>query len=190
MTNQVILKPITMDDLTHMEASGIIREVVNGQWIESDESMAGKRHGKIEAMLIFLLMSYVLPRKLGHVYPGDTSYVLKGTKENIEIMRMPDVSFVALGREDDENPDEVHFLAPDLAIEIISPSERYSEIRAKLSDYLESGVKQVWQVLPERKEVVVNFPDGTAKTYLSTEKISGGEILPGFELLVADIFAE
>lgn len=172
MTNQVILKPITMDDLTHMEASGIIREVVNGQWIESDESMAGKRHGKIEAMLIFLLMSYLL----------------KGTKENIEIMRMPDVSFVALGREDDENPDEVHFLAPDLAIEIISPSECYSEIRAKLSDYLESGVKQVWQVLPERKEVVVNLPDGTAKTYPASEKISGGEVLPGFELLVADIF--
>lgn len=82
-----------------MESRKMIREVV-----EADENRTGKCHGRIEAMLIFLRMCYVLPRKLGHIYPGDT-------------IRVPDVSFVAAGWEDEQNPDEAHYLAPDLAIE-------------------------------------------------------------------------
>jgi Uma2 family endonuclease len=186
----ITVKPITAADLAAMESQKMIREVVEGQWVEADENMTGKRHGRIEAMIIFLLMSYVLPRKLGHIYPGDTTFVIEGTPENIQTIRMPDVSFVAAGREDEQNPDEAHYLAPDLAIEIISPSERYNEIRAKLDDYFRAGVRQVWQILPELQEVVVNFPDGTARTYHADQKIPGGDILPEFELSVADIFAE
>ncbi len=183
-------KPITAADLADMESRKLIREVVNGQWVESEAPMTGKRHGRIEAMLIFLLMSHILPRKLGRVYPGDTTFVIEGTPDNIQTIRMPDVSFVAAGREDELNPDEVHYLAPDLAIEIISPSERYHEIRAKLDDYFRSGVRQVWQVVPERQEVVVNFPDGTARTYLADQRIPGGDILPELALAVADIFMD
>ena len=190
MVNRAEVKPITAEDITAMEAQGIVREVVDGKWVIDEAEVTGKRHGKIEAMLIHLLMTFILPRKLGHVYPGDTTFVLKGTPEKLELIRLPDVAFVAAGREDDADPDAPHYLAPDIAIEIISPSERYSDIRAKLEDYLQNGVQQVWQVIPEREEVLVNFPDGRVLTYSGDDKIPGGEILPGFELTVSDIFPD
>lgn len=115
--------------------------------------------------------------------------VVEGQDENMtgkrHVLPLPDVSFAAAGREDEQNPDEAHYLAPDLAIEIISPSERYNEIRAK--HYFRAGVRQV---LPELQEVVVNFPDGTARTHHADQKTPGGEILPEVELSAADIFAE
>lgn len=181
-------KPITAADLADMESRKLIREVVNGQWVESEAPMTGKRHGRIEAMLIFLLMSHILPRKLGRVYPGDTTFVIEGTPDNIQTIRMPDVSFVAAGREDELNPDEVHYLAPDLAIEIISPSERYHEIRAKLDDYFRSGVRQVWLVYPEKKQVVIHQPDGTATTYSEQDTLSSPEVLPDFTLDIKSLF--
>jgi Uma2 family endonuclease len=78
----------------------------------------------------------------------------------------------------------------DIAIEIISLSERFSDIRAKLEDYLQSGVRQVWQVIPDRGEVIVNFPDGRVMTYSGDDKIPGGDALPEFELTVSDIFPD
>ena len=79
--------------------------------------------------------------------------------------------------------------APDLAIEIISPAERAVARRAKLKEYLRTGVRQVWQVYPETQEVVVYLADGTVRTYDIGQTIPGAEILPGFTLPVADVFA-
>jgi Uma2 family endonuclease len=59
-----------------------------------------------------------------------------------------------------------------------------------LEDYLQSGVKQVWQVIPERGEVLVNFPDGRVETYSGDDKIPGGDVLPGLELTVSGIFPD
>jgi Uma2 family endonuclease len=181
MVDRAEIKPIAEADIMAMEAQGIMREVVDGKWVTEGPEMTGKRHGKIEAILIHFLMAFILPRKLEHVYPGDTTFVLKGTPEQADLIRLPDVSFVAAGRDDDANPNAPHYLAPDIAIEIISPSERFSDIRAKLEDYLQSGVRQV---IPERGEVVVNFQDGRVLTY------SGGDVLPGFELTASDIFPD
>src|SRR5687768_293716 len=140
------LKVITAADLAELEARGIVREVVNGQSVEQSEGeMTGKLHGRIEARLIYLLMQFIELLQLGYVYSGDTTYVLERTPEQIILVRMPDASFVRAGREDDTDPDAPHYLAPDLAIEIISPSERYGEIRAKLNDYIKAGVRQIWQ---------------------------------------------
>lgn len=75
-----------------------------------------------------------------------------------------------------------------MAIEIISPSERAVDIRTKLRDYLHAGVRQVWQVYPETQEVMVYLPDGTVRTYEVSQAVPGGDILPGFDLPVADIF--
>ncbi|MDH3603896.1 MAG: Uma2 family endonuclease, partial [Candidatus Tectomicrobia bacterium] len=74
------------------------------------------------------------------------------------------------------------------AIEIISPSERAVEMRAKLRDYLRTGVRQVWQVYPDTQEVVVHLADGAVNTYDIGQIIPGADVLPGFELPVADVF--
>ena len=104
-------------------------------------------------------------------------------------MRLPDVSFVAAERVKTHDRGTSYQLAPDLAIEIISPSERAVAMRARLKDYLRTGVRQVWQVDPETQEVVVYLADGTVRTYDIGQMIPGDEILPGLALPVADVLA-
>jgi len=173
-----------------MEACGSMREIVHGQWVDaSEEKMAGELHGAIATNLIIALGSYVQAHRLGRVYPADTTYILEEDQHGVQLMRLPDVSFVAADRVKTHDRDTYYQLAPDLAIEIISPSERAAAMRAKLKDYLRTGVHQVWQVYPETQEVVVYLRDGTARTYGLGQTIPGDEILPGFALPVADIFA-
>ena len=182
--------PITIKDIESMEACGSMREIVHGQWVDaSEEKMAGELHGAIATNLIIALGSYVQAHRLGRVYPADTTYILEEDQHGVQLMRLPDVSFVAADRVKTHDRDTYYQLAPDLAIEIISPSERAAAMRAKLKDYLRTGVHQVWQVYPETQEVVVYLRDGTARTYGLGQTIPGDEILPGFALPVADIFA-
>ena len=182
--------PITLKDIEDMEARGLRCEIVNGQWVDTSEAkMAGELHGAIATNLIIALGSYVKAHQLGRVYPADTTYILEEDKDGVQLMRLPDVSFVAADRVKTRDRGTYYQLAPDLAIEIISPSERAIAMRAKLKDYLRTGVRQVWQVYPETQEVVVYLADGTVHTYDIGRTIPGDELLPGFALPVVDIFA-
>ncbi len=189
MAREVAVSPIRLQDIEAMEARGIRREIVDGQWIDmAEDGMAGELHGAIATNLIMILGTYVKSHQLGRVYPADTTYILSEDEQGVQLMRLPDVSFVAANRVKTENRQSYYQLAPDLAIEIISPSERAVEMRAKLRDYLRSGVRQVWQVYPDSQEVMVYRPDGTVQTYDMGQVIPGADILPGLALSVNDIF--
>ncbi|MGE3539439.1 MAG: Uma2 family endonuclease [Candidatus Tectimicrobiota bacterium] len=182
--------PLTVEHIENMEARGHLCEIVHGQWVEAtEEKMAGELHGAIATNLIMALGSYVKAHRLGRVYPADTTYILEEDQDGIQLMRLPDVSFVAADRLKTHDRETYYHLAPDLAIEIISPSERAVTMRAKLKDYLRTGVRQVWQVYPDTQEVVVYLPDGAVYTYTPGQMISGGDVLPGLLLPVTEIFA-
>lgn len=189
MVEPTLITPITIKDIEEMEAQGLIREIVNGQWVNTEEEkMAGELHGAIATNLIIALGTYAKAHKLGRVYPADTTYILEEDVHGIQLMRLPDVSFVAADRVKTHDRQTYYQLAPDLAIEIVSPTERAVAVRAKLKEYLRTGVRQVWQVYPETQEVVVHLADGTARPYTMGQTISGNDVLPGFELPVAAIF--
>jgi Uma2 family endonuclease len=189
MAERILTKPITIHDIEEMEARGIIREIVHGQWVNDEEHrMAGELHGAIATNLIIALGSYVKTHQLGRVYPADTTYILEEDKNGVQVMRLPDVSFVAAHRVKTQNRETFYQLAPDLAIEIISPSERAVDIRTKLKDYLRAGVQQVWHVYPNTQEVVVYSEDGSVQTYELGQTVLGADLLPGFALPVATIF--
>jgi Uma2 family endonuclease len=189
MAESIQAAPITLKDLEDIEARGCIREIVHGQWVEiEEEKMAGELHGAIATHLILAVGSYVKAHHLGRVYPADTTYILEEDEHGIQLMRLPDVSFVAAHRVKTHDRETYYQLAPDLAIEIISPSERAVAVRAKLKDYLRTGVRQVWHIYPDTQEVVVHLPDGTLHTYTTGQSIPGADVLPGFTLPVADIF--
>lgn len=183
-------RPITEEIAAQVEAiEGFEHlEILDGTWagFDRDEFMGGEEHGWIESILIHALMEWVLAHKSGRVYSGDTDFVLEGTSEDIRISRRPDVAFMS----DQRLMPSKGFVygAPDLAVEIISPSERSAAIRNKLNLYLEHGVKQVWQVYPDNQQIVVNFSDGSAKTYGLGDTLPGGDLLPGFALDVARLF--
>lgn len=119
------------------------------------------------------------------LYPGDTNFVLDGEPRKIRVKKRPDIAFVS--KQNLKKSKGYYYGALDLAVEIISPTERPGEIRSKLHAYLTYGVKQVWQVYPDTQEIIVYFPDNTSK-YRSGDKLHVGELLPGFVLDVKSIF--
>lgn len=165
-------------------------EIEDGVWVgfDEDEVMGGENHGWLESLIVHFLTAWVLGNKAGRIYTGDTDFVLDGTPDDIRIKRRPNVAFVS-----DENlkPSQGYIYAPpDLAVEIISSSERPGKIRRKLREYLKYGVKQVWHVYPDEREIIVHFPDGTSKTVRTGDILSGGDLLPAFTLDVASLFEQ
>lgn len=179
------VKPITAQDVAELEADKLV-EVVNGAWRERE--MAGELHGAIATNLILAIGGYAKTNQLDRVYPGDTSYVLEGTPDDIRTLRLPDVSFVQAERVKTEDREGFYYQAPDLAIEIVSPTERTSDTRAKLNDYLQADTRQVWLVYPETKQVTVHEAGGGASTYELGQSVPGRALLPGYSISVNDIF--
>jgi Uma2 family endonuclease len=74
-------------------------------------------------------------------------------------------------------------------VEVLSPSNTASETADRVLLYLEAGVRLVWIADPPRRIVVVHWPDRTSRTFVEGETLDGGDVLPGFSLPVADVFA-
>lgn len=100
----------------------------------------------------------------------------------------PDVAFIAGERWPAETSGFVE-LAPDLAVEIVSPSNSPGEIERKVAIYLRAGVRSVWVVYPTERQVVVHMPSHPPAVFREGDQIDGGEVLPGLSLPVAEIFA-
>jgi Uma2 family endonuclease len=100
----------------------------------------------------------------------------------------PDVAyFIDASKFDDMHPkwgEEV----PILAVEVLSPNDKTSEVNEKVEDYLKNGVKLVWLVDYEKKKVTVYRPDRTLAVLGESDDLSGGEELPGFSCKVAEFF--
>jgi Uma2 family endonuclease len=118
---------------------------------------------------------------------ADGGYVLFPDRETL---RVPDVGFI---RKDRLPPraERSRFprLAPDLAIEVLSPSDRMAEALSKVAMYLEAGVALVWLVDPAQRTIVVFQPDASPMTLRDGDILDGGDVLPAFSVPVAEIFA-
>jgi Uma2 family endonuclease len=128
--SDILLKPITVAMIEALEAEqGRFYELVDGELQEKE--MATPLHGKIASRLNIFIGGFVLRAGIGQTYDSSASYVLRGTPEKPELIYLPDFSFVAQERVQDK--DRGFFLgAPDLAVEVISPSERPAAIAHKL----------------------------------------------------------
>jgi Uma2 family endonuclease len=190
MSEQIQVQPITVEQVQALEEQGILREIRDGQWAEltEDGGMASKRHGKTGARIIAQLAPYVYEHKLGEVYQDQTVYVLEQEGNKITLMVIPDISFVIAAHVVEEDPDDYYYQAPDLAIEVTSKNDKAPVIQEKINDYLTHGTKQVWQVYPQTKQIVVHLPDGTAKTYSEKDILPCGDLLSGFTLDVSKVF--
>ena len=183
ITEEIALRVGEFDDFK-------LLEIANGNWVLEPEEwtadMTGEEHGRIEFLLLLLFGNYVIERKLGMLYPGVTDFVLDGEPGNIRIKRKPDVAFVAA--EHAQSSRGYYFRAPDLAIEIVSPSQRRAQMLTKVAEYLLHGTTQVWLVFPARSEVEVHTADTPAHVYGMGDVLTGGELLPEFTLEVAALF--
>jgi Uma2 family endonuclease len=179
----------TVQDLLDGSLTGDrLYELVDGILVEKG---MGFREGSLATWLSHLLCAYLESNNVGHVAGSDGMIRFK-----LDLVRMPDVSFIRWDSVDDpvviENPAGAFLeVPPDLAVEVLSPSNTRREMEIKLGEYAKAGVKLVWYIDPERKEVDV-YPKCNPKhkrTLGVADTLDGGELLPGFAVQVERLFA-
>ena len=157
-------------------------EIVDGEIYE--RSMPNPEHARIEAKITTKIGKFLENNPIGEVYT-ECHFQLKK-----KLTRVPDIAFVSFERfpESGEPKGSKWLIAPDLAIEIISPTDDYEEVFKKLSEYFAAKVKQVWLVSPEQKTLTVYRSRKDAAILTEEDEVVCEEILPGFRLKLSDIF--
>ena len=149
-------------------------------------SPTGFLHGDVELALAAALRAFVQPRQLGRIVVGEVGFVLRRDPDTV---RAADIAFIRADRLPPEGPPSGFFEgAPDLAVEILSPFDRYPDLLHKVSQWLEAGTRLVWVVDPVRRTVTAFQPDGTLRLLDESAELDGGEVLPGFRYPVQDLF--
>ncbi len=159
-----------------------IVELVEGEIIEM--SKPSGLHGQITFLLSLRIGNFVVDNGLGIVTSADTGFILERNPDGRDTLRGLDIAFVRGAR---VLPDQPVDVAPDLAVEVISPSNEAADIRLKIRQLLDAGTALVWIVYPEMRIVDVHTRDG-ATTLNAADTLSGGDVLPGFEISVREIF--
>ena len=172
-------------DVTRIqESEGRLCELVEGVLVEKT---MGIRESFLAIYIAGLLNAFVRQHNLGIVAGAD------GTMEIVaNLVRIPDVAFIAWGRLPNRRlPDEpVPLVAPNLAVEVLSKSNTPGEMAIKRGEYFDAGVEIVWEVDPRQRTVTV-YTSATAATTLSgADVLTGGTVLPGFQLPLKELFGE
>lgn len=109
-------------------------------------------------------------------------------RENPDTVRVPDVAVLLQHRIFDNEPGGWIRGAPDIAIEVLSPSNTVRQMREKTIEYFEAGALRVWIVDPKARSIVIHRPDGTLSLFLEGDRLEDAEALPGFALDLAELF--
>lgn len=175
----------TEQDVIEMEVrENRLFELVDGVLVE-------KAMGFIESILAFelgrLLKNFVVPRNLGHVAGIDAMLRLFPG-----LIRMPDVAYVSWDRFPDGKltQEPIPDLVPDLAVEVVSKGNTAAEMERKRREYFQAGVIVVWMVDPRQRTVSVFSSPEESFDLAEGDTVDGGDVLPGFQLKLRDLFAE
>lgn len=167
-------------------------ELVRGRLVVREPP--GMRHGEC-AMRIGVALSNFLSRDResrgavdtrGRVVTCDSGFTLT---RNPDTVRGPDVAYVSRARWAGPLPDGYGEFAPDIAVEVRSPNDRVGAVLAKVGDWLDAGTHLVWVVDPARALITVYRADGSQAMLGADDVLDGGEVLPGFALSIAELFA-
>ena len=160
-------------------------ELVDGTLVEK---AVGYESALLTVPLLAALHAFVRSRKLGRVTGPDGVLRMEAG-----LFRAPDVSFVSWKRFPDRGRMPAAAfpnLIPDLAVEVLSPSNTPAEMKRKREEYLRNGVRLVWIVDPKTRTVAVYAPRRKPVVLTESDTLDGGKVLPGFTLSLAELFAE
>ena len=158
-------------------------ELVRGELIMM--SPAGSEHGGVIGNLNAIVWNFVRSHRLGRIFGAETGFIIA---HNPDTVRAPDVAFVRAERVPGRLPRGFFSGAPDLAVEVLSPSDRASEVLAKAQDWLAAGCRMVWVVDPETQTVTVYRNLRDVLVLAAADTLTGDDVLPGLSLSVAEIF--
>jgi len=158
--------------------------LIDGEIVEMASS--SQKNTVIAGRIVYFLNAVVILRDVGYVTGADGGFTLD--EHNA---RQPDVGFISKARHPELGGVEFP-VAPDLAVEVISPSESSKEVLRKVTRYIEAGTRLVWTVYPEDKTIYVwkASPEGGLNTQplKGDDLLDGGDVLPGFSIKVSEIF--
>ena len=177
-------KIMTAEELLAMPDDGFRYELVRGELRKM--APAGRVHGKRGNRVNYSLSKHVYENDLGEVYLAESGFHLEIDPDHV---LAPDIAFVTKEREE-AFPDTAGYFPgpPDLAVEVVSPSDRLTGVADKVAEWLAAGTRMVVVVNPRNHTVQAHTPNG--KTELTEEDtLDGGEVVPGWRLPVADIFS-
>jgi len=171
---------ITDEELLALPKDGNKYEVVDGELVVSPASFIDE---EIIAKLLTRMRAFADQRGLGTVLGSDLLYVLPSGNR-----RGPDVSFIAAARVTPETRAQVFpKMAPDLAVEVLSPSDRPRRVLDRVGEYLESGVRLVWVIDPQKRRAVAYRSLTELSEILASGTLDGVDVLPSFQCPLADL---
>lgn len=175
-------------DLMHLpEYVDRVVELVEGVIV--DMPLPNPVHAAILVKLSSRITVFADERNIGETLAGDVPFVLKRSPHGRDTLRGVDIAFITRERMPKPMPNRPFEIAPDLAIEIVSPSNKAIDIENKTQQLLEAGTKLIWIVYPDLQSISVRTQDG-ANSLKESDNLSGGDVLPGLEIQVAEIFPD
>ena len=148
----------------------------------------GDRHGRISSIINYFLRQCVYEFNNGEVWDGGTGFVIDESNPEKPVIRAPDVAFITKERLTPPTGKVVP-IVPDLAVEVVSPSDKWADVMDKVAEYLEHGVQLVW-VVPPRSQLVEVYRQGATKPEIlgPDDELDGDEVVKGFKLRVSKLF--
>ena len=174
----------TAEQLLDLKDDGFRYELVRGELRKM--SPAGHEHGRITVNVTASLFQHVKSHDLGAVYAAETGFVLA---TDPDLVRAPDAAFIRRERVAASGHEEGFWRgAPDLAIEVISPSDTYIEVEEKVGDWLEAGTRMVVVVNPRTRSARVYHARDQIQILTEDDSLDGGAVVPGWTLRLREVF--
>ena len=185
-STSVVFKPgakATPEDMMHAPRDGNKYELIGG---EITMAPAGMYHELIAGELFYRLKIYLSQNRLGQLYTSSAGFKLTN-----QDLLSPDVSFVSNARlPGGRTPIGFGTFAPDLAVEIVSPSDSLFDVEAKADLYLQNGTRMVWVINPRSRRATIYRPAQRIRVIQDDEALDGEDVLPGFSVTLADVLGE
>ena len=181
---------MTAEQLLTYDARGMRTELVRGRLVVREP--AGYQHGHIASRVLVRIGIFLArdqaersaEHPLGDVLAAETGFTIERQPDTV---RAPDVAFVSWDRRPVDRSGFAD-LAPDLAVEVLSPTDRPGLVLGKVADWLNAGTALVWVIDPIRRTTRVYRADGSDAALSETSTLDGEAILPGFTLQLAELF--
>lgn len=185
MTTRVTNRQVTAAELLRLPDDGFRHELVRGELRKM--TPAGFAHGAIVANMTGPLMLHVKAHALGVVCGAETGSRIGSDPDTV---LAPDVAFVRRDRLPPSGLPAGYWPgAPDLAVEVLSPSDTVFEVDEKVAAWLEAGTVAVWVANPQRRVVTIHRSAAAPRILSEADTLTGDDVVAGFQMLVADIFA-
>jgi Uma2 family endonuclease len=175
---------VTAEELLRMPDDGYRYELVRGELRKM--APAGYLHGRIAINITTPLDRHVRTHNLGVVCAAETGFKLAS---NPDVVRAPDVAFIRRERVEEVGDVEGYWPgAPDLAVEVISPSDTYADVQEKVVDWIEAGTRMILLVMPRKRTVTIYRSLTDIVMLTEHETLDGADVVPGWKLPVRELF--